>query len=97
METEGAIRMFSRSVQSRTLKYTQFVGDGDSSCYGHVSGAMKELYRDLNHVVKEECVRHVQKHMDAALESYKKDMKRRKRSYGNGAGGFGRITGDMIK
>jgi len=97
METEGAIRMFSRSVQSRNLKYTQFVGDGDSSCYGSVSRAMKELYGDSYQVIKEECVGHVQKRMGAALEGYKKGMKGRKLSDGKGAGGMGRLTGDMIK
>eukprot|EP00794_Sanderia_malayensis_P001018 gene1018-339_t len=36
MEAEGGISIFLRSVDLG-LRYTTFVGDGDSSCYGDVS------------------------------------------------------------
>ena len=31
IENEGAILIFGRSIE---LRYTEFVGDGDSSCFG---------------------------------------------------------------
>ena len=34
MESASAIEMFGRSISERNLKYTTFVGDGDSSSYG---------------------------------------------------------------
>ncbi len=49
----GAIKTLSRSIETRKLKYTQFVGDGDSSCFGRVAEAMVGLYGDLYVVVKE--------------------------------------------
>ena len=73
METQGAIRMFSRSIESRNLKYTQFVGDGDSSRFGWVAEEMKQKYGASYVVMKEECVGHVQKRMGTALDEYKKE------------------------
>ena len=48
-------------------------------------------------VAKEECVGHVQKRMGTALDEYKKMMRGMKLSYGEGEGGAGRLTQDMIK
>ena len=39
MEAVAAVDIFSRSIDSRQLKYTTFVGDGDSSCFGRVKEA----------------------------------------------------------
>ena len=97
METQGAIRIFSRSISERGLKYTQFVGDGDSSCFGRVAEMLKKDYGDNYQVVKEECVGHVQKRIGSALEAYKKGMKGKVLSDGKGVGGAGRLTKDMIK
>ncbi len=40
MENKGAITIFKRSIEKRGLKYTQFIGDGDSSCFGTVLEAV---------------------------------------------------------
>ena len=40
VEAVAAVDIFSRSIDSRQLKYTTFVGDGDSSCFGRVKEAM---------------------------------------------------------
>ena len=69
MEAEGAVRMFSRSISTRHLKYITFVGDGDSSTYQVVKEAMNEKYGSRYSVQKEECLRHVQKRMGNALRS----------------------------
>ena len=36
MESAAAVEIFSRSISTRNLKYTTFVGDGDSSSFGRV-------------------------------------------------------------
>jgi hypothetical protein len=33
METVGAVRIFNQSCSTRGLKYTNMLGDGDSSTY----------------------------------------------------------------
>ena len=96
MEASAAVEMFGRSKENYNLKYTTFVGDGDSSCLGRVREAMPAKYGDKYTVVKEECVGHVQKRMGTALRKYKKDMKGRKLSDGKGVGGKGRLTDKLI-
>ena len=94
MEAEAAAIMFSRSLTTRQLKYTNFVGECDSSCYGRVAEAMKTKYGNNYVVIKEECVRYVQKRMGSALTESKKG-----KVLGDGkiVGGAGRLTEDMIK
>ena len=36
MEAVAAVEIFSRSIEKRKLKYTTFVGDGNSSSFGRV-------------------------------------------------------------
>ena len=38
--------MFLRSIEKHKLKYTVYVGDGDSSSYGEVSEAAFKKYAD---------------------------------------------------
>ena len=97
MEAAGAIGLFSDSISKRGLKYSNFVGDGDSSCYGSVAEAMEQRFGAAYPVIKEECVGHVQKRMGAALTRFKKDMKGKKVSDGKVAEGTGRLTAEMIK
>lgn len=67
METKGAVNMFSRSIDTRQLKYTKFVGDGDISCHGTVNEAMTGKYGKSYAITKEECVGDVQKRMVSVL------------------------------
>lgn len=97
MENKGAIAMFKRSIAKRSLKYTTFVGDGDSSCFGNVSEAVKVAHGDSYQITKEECVGHIQKRMGTALDAYKKSMRGKKLNDGKGVGGAGRLTQDVIK
>ena len=46
MEKEAAIELFLSSVEKRGLKYTNYIGDGDSSSYGMVAQVLKEKYSD---------------------------------------------------
>ena len=75
MEKEAAIEMFLRSVETRTLKYVTFVGDGDSSSYTKVATAMENLFGYSYKVVKEDCIGHFQKRMGSNLRTYKKNNK----------------------
>ena len=96
MEAVAAVDIFSRSIKSRQLKYTTFVGDGDSSCFGKVKEAMFAKYGDTYEVTKEECVGHVQKRLGTALRKYKNDMKEKQLSDGKSVGGKGRLTDKVI-
>eukprot|EP00794_Sanderia_malayensis_P000017 gene17-608_t len=53
MENKGAILIFKRSIESSELKYTQLVGEGDSSCFGEDSKALEEEYGELYKITKE--------------------------------------------
>ena len=97
MEAKGAIAIFSRSIQKHKLRYSKFVGDGDSSCFGCVAEAMAGKYGVAYEVTKEECVGHVQKRMGAALMEYKKSRKGKKLADGKNVGGQGRLTDESIK
>ena len=59
MEVAGAIEIFTRSIETRALKYTEFIGDGDSSTFGKVKEALEIKYGDDYSIIKEECVGHV--------------------------------------
>eukprot|EP00794_Sanderia_malayensis_P012318 gene12318-13588_t len=45
METAGATEMFLRSIETRSLRYATFVGDGDTDCFGNV--ADRAVARDI--------------------------------------------------
>lgn len=63
MEGTGIMRVFKRSQELYDLRYTRYLGDGDSKSYTDVSNA--NIY-DVD-IVKEECCGHVQKRMGKAL------------------------------
>ena len=96
MEGDAAVSMFLRSIEKRSLRYTIYVGDDDSSSYGKVKEACLEQYGDAYPVEKEECLGHIQKRMGAGLITLKKDMKGTKLSDGKGIGGKGRLTKKKI-
>ena len=78
MEKEAAIEMFLRSVEKRGLKYSTYIGDGDSSSYGMVAQVLKEKYSDQYVVVKKDCIGHTQKRMGSNLRKYKTEKKEKK-------------------
>ena len=79
------------------LKYTTYVGNGDSYSFGEVCEAMKKKYGNGNDylVLKEDCVRHMQERMDSNLRKYKIDAKG-KWSNGGTEGGWARLTDAVI-
>jgi hypothetical protein len=79
METVGAQRIFERSISKYNLRYTQYLGDGDSKSYQTVKGT----YEDIE-VVKLDCIGHFQKRIGSRCRNLKKAVK--------GLGGRGRLT-----
>ena len=95
MERDGAIEVFTCSIEKHNLRYTTYVGDGDSSSFAAVKKATQEKYGDYP-LEKEDCVGHVQKRMGSALRSYKNGRRGTKLSDGKGVGGTGRLTDAVV-
>lgn len=68
MEPEIAVRIWTRSKNYK-MRFTTFVGDGDSSAYN----AVCKLNDGKGPVTKEECINHVSKRMGARLRKLKKE------------------------
>ena len=87
METEGAVRIFSRSLEINHLRYVNYIGDRDSSAYKTVTE--KKPYGDFT-IGKLECVGHIQKRVWAGLMVLVKNNK------GIGGHGNGKLTRKVI-
>ena len=96
MEKEAAVDIFRRSIPKLGLKYTTYVGDGDSSSFGEVSDAMFKQFGEEYLVLKEDCVGHIQKRMGTNLRKYKTQKKGSKLADGSSVGGRGRLTDAVI-
>jgi len=91
MEAEGAVVMWSRSIQTHNIMYKWMVSDGDSKA----SKSVEDIYGDCK-VEKLDCVGHVQKRMGKHLMNLKARTKG-KLSDGKPIGGRGRLTETKIK
>ncbi|KAL8589053.1 hypothetical protein ACOMHN_055066 [Nucella lapillus] len=69
MEKEAALRMWRRSIEKNSMRYTNMLSDGDSVAYKAVCD--EKLYR----VKKLECVNHCDKRMGTALRKKAKEAK----------------------
>ena len=94
MEAKGAVDMWNRSVEKNSLRYVDFVGDGD--CSSHRDVVKAKPYGDEVIVRKVEHVGHIQKRMGGRLRRKKKDMKGKKLSDGKTIGGRNRLTDNLI-
>lgn len=94
MEVVGAKRICSRSVDKLGVKYTKYLGDGDSK--GFEAVLEDKPYGEDVVIEKLECVGHVQKRLGTRLRKLKTTMKNQKLSDGKGLGGKGRLTDDKI-
>ena len=83
-------------VPLKRLKYTTFVGDGDSVSFGSVKEAFSDMYGDDYIVQKEECVGHIQKRMGTALRELKRKHKGMKLHDGKTIGDRGRLSDVII-
>ncbi|GFV93371.1 uncharacterized protein TNCV_3685941 [Trichonephila clavipes] len=92
METVGMVRIFQRSLSHRSVRYTSYIGDGDSKTFSSIT-ASNPYGEDIT-VSKIECVGHVQKRMGTRLRKLKQMSL--KLSDGKSIGGKGRLTDRMI-
>ena len=93
MEPVGAVRIFQRSEMTRNLRYTKYLGDGDSSSFKKVVEC--QPYGDEK-IEKLECVGHVQKRCGTRLRRLKNANKGLKLSDGRGLSGAARLTDKCI-
>ncbi|KAI8731216.1 Short-chain collagen C4 [Biomphalaria glabrata] len=93
MEAAGAVNIFMRSVETRNIRYTQYLGDGDSSSYKKVVDSKPYGEKPIE---KLECVGHVQKRCGTRLRRLVNDNKGRKLDDGKGISGIGRLTSKKI-
>lgn len=56
MEASGAREIFLRSIDSRSLKYTTLIGDGDTGTFGKVRDDCLRIYGPSYTVVKVGCI-----------------------------------------
>ena len=94
MEAEAAPILWRRS-EERRLRYTTFIGDGDSKSFIAVQNASP--YGPHVKIEKEECVGHVQKRVGTNLRKLKKNFAGKKLEAGGTIGGRGRLTDAMIE
>ena len=99
MEPVGIKRIFRRSIKTRKLRYTGFLGDGDSKSYNTVVSANPPIYR--HQINKLECCGHVQKRMgkrlmDKVLQCKNKSYTENGKTY-KGLGGQNRLTQKSIQ
>ncbi|GFX49322.1 uncharacterized protein TNCV_3334401 [Trichonephila clavipes] len=92
METVGMVRIFHRSLSHRSVRYTSYIGDGDSKTFSSITAS--HPYGEDITVSKIECVGHVQKRMGTRLRKLKQMSS--KLSDGKSIGGKGRLTDRMI-
>lgn len=73
MEAAGVLTLYRRSVEKHKLRYTPFIGDGDSSSY---SAVCKDVpYGPTFYIPKSDCISHVTKRMGSNLRSLIRDYK----------------------
>lgn len=85
MEVDAVTEMFAVSEEKYGIRYTNYIGDGDSKTYKGILDS--KPYGDVI-VKKKECIGHVQKRMGAQLRKVKKENK--------GLGGRGKLTAKLI-
>ena len=89
-----AVRLFSRSEVKCNLRYTEYLGDGDTSAFSKVKES--KPYGDQVIIEKRECIGHVHKRVGGRLRKLKQKHRRETLSDGKGIGGKGRLTDVVI-
>ena len=94
MEADIVTDIFQRSAQKYNLRYTRFVGDGDTNTFKKVSAS--KPYGDEIEIEKLECVGHVQKRLGTRMRNLKRTMKGKKLADGKTLEGKGRLSDKAI-
>lgn len=90
MEVDGALAIFQRSLSRHGVRYTQYLGDGDSKAFDTI--VKNKVYGDQCSVTKLECIGHVMKRMGTRLRRLKVKMRGQKLSDGKPLSGKNRLT-----
>ena len=93
METVGTLDIFKRSIEKRNLRYTTYIGDGDSSA--HPSVVEADPY-DGEPINKGECIGHVQKRVGKNLRDMRKTLPSDRKKAIFGTGGRNKLTDSAI-
>lgn len=80
MEVAGALKLCNRSKDKLNLRYTRYLGDGDSKGFANV--LENDPYGVYVNITKLECVDHVQKRLGSRLRRLKKEKTERWRRPG---------------
>ena len=94
MESAGAVKMFARSIEKNKLRYTSYIGDGDTSSFNDVINS--KPYGDNVVIDKKECVGHVQKRMGTRLRNLRQEKKGVVLSDNKKIMGKGRLTDKAV-
>ncbi|GFV22806.1 steroidogenic acute regulatory protein, mitochondrial, partial [Trichonephila clavipes] len=94
MAVDGMLRIFNRSEKLHNLKYSNYIGDGDTKTFNALSE--NKPYGDDYLIQKIECVGHVQKRMGTRLRKLILVYSKKKLSDGKTIGGKGRLTDSLI-
>lgn len=100
MEVSSIVAMFQRSFEKNGLRYSNYIGDGDSKTYSGVINA--KPYDDDFIINKKECVGHVQKRMGKRLRDLvNKTVEEKKTKTGKTIqkktlSGKGKLSGKLI-
>ena len=90
-EAEAVEKLWLRSEDKHKLRYTMYLGDGDSKWFSRVCAA--NPYKDINlSVQKGECIGHVQKHVGKGMRDLKTKLGSTKLDDGKPLTGKGRLT-----
>ena len=94
MESAGACTLFQRSIEKNKLRYTTYIGDGDTSYFSDVQ--ILQPYGSDTVIERKECISHVQKRLGTRCQALLQNYKKRKLSDGKGISGKGRLTDKTI-
>ena len=72
MESDGIVDCFKNSIVFNKLRYTTYIGDGDTKSYANV--VVSDPCPGII-IEKAECVGHVQKRVGTRLRKFKSDCK----------------------
>ncbi|GFU95102.1 uncharacterized protein TNCV_4138861 [Trichonephila clavipes] len=90
LEVAGALSIFQRSQSLYNVRYTKYLGDGDSKAFTSI--VENKVYGDHCSVEKLECIDHVMKRMGTRLRRLKTKMRGQKLSDGKPLCGRNRLT-----
>ncbi|GFV85134.1 uncharacterized protein TNCV_4171871 [Trichonephila clavipes] len=93
MEVDGMLRIFNRSEKLHNLKYSNYIGDGDTKTFNALSE--KKPCGDDHLIQKIECVGHVQNRMGTRHRKLKLVYSKKKLSDGKTISSKGRLTDSL--